>query len=145
MTKKLIGLYQLITGVFGLVLILFSAMTKGAELFQSQNAIVLIVVGVLLFGLLAWAGYGLLNDIKKAKLYSMFLQAIQIIYIAIPGMLYKFTSAGFISLGFKQGNFALDLSFQPIHFDITSNTLNQQVYAVYIIPIIILFGLIKMK
>ncbi len=145
MTKKLIGLYQLITGVFGVVLILLNIISKGSSLLKNQQSIVVVIVGLLLFGLLTWAGYGLLNGMRNARKYSLFLQAIQIVHVAIPGMIYKFTSAGFISLGLKQGSFAFDLSLEPIHFEITSNVLNEQVYAIYLLPAIILYGLIKMK
>ena len=83
MTRKIIGLYQLITGVFGVILILFNAMAKSGSIFKSQQAIIVLIIGLLFFGLLTWSGYGLLNNLRNARKYSMFLQAVQIPWIAM--------------------------------------------------------------
>lgn len=145
MTKKNIGIVQLITGIFGVIYVLFSALMQGSAVIKSQQAIMVIVVGTLLYGLLAWAGYALLYNLKNAKRYSMFLQAIQIPQLAITGILYKFTSTGFISLGFIKGKPNFDFSLQLIQFEISPNLLSEQTYAIYIIPLIMLYALIRMK
>lgn len=145
MTRKIIGLYQLITGVFGVILILFNAMAKSGFIFKSQQAIIVLIIGLLFFGLLTWSGYGLLNNLRNARKYSMFLQAIQIPWIAIKGLVFNLSAAGFVSIGWFKGKSAIELSLQPIHFDLSSNPLGEQTFMFYIIPAIILYGLIKMK
>jgi hypothetical protein len=140
MTKKIIGLYQLITGVFGVFLILLS-------LFKDVNKDLLtqIFAGVILYGLLAWAGYGLLNKGKEALKYSKILQALQIVSFTISGTLYKFTAAGFIALGIKNGAFTWGIAGQPIDFALTTVPGNNFSIIIYVLPIILLYGLTKVK
>ncbi len=145
MTKRLIGLYQLITGIFGVILLLYSAYSKGSAALRSQSFLILIIVGVLLYGLLAWSGYGLLNNLKNARRYSMLLQAFQVPFVGISGILYKFSAAGFIYLGLKNGKFVFDLSVQPINFEISANAANNSVFMLCLIPAVLLYGLSKVK
>ena len=114
MTRKIIGLYQLITGVFGVILILFNAMSKSSAIFKSQQAIVVLIIGLLFFGLLTWSGYGLLNNLKNARKYSMFLQAVQIPWIAIKGLVFNLSAAGFIALGWFNNKAAIEISLEPM-------------------------------
>ena len=145
MTKKIIGLYELITGIFGVILILANYLTKGKAVFSSAQVIQQIILGVLLFGFLAYAGYGLLNNLKNARRYSMALQAFQIPLFYFSGLIYKFTAAGFFSVGLQNGKFAFNWSFQPIDFIVASNSTDTRMYMIYIVPIIILYGLSKVK
>jgi hypothetical protein len=67
MTKKIIGLYQLITGVMGAIIIFASLLnTSAAKVALPQK-----VAGVVLFGLLAWAGYGLINKKREMHLSTL--------------------------------------------------------------------------
>jgi hypothetical protein len=145
MVKKLIGLYQLITGIFGIIIIVVNYLGKNTELINSEILSSQVVTGVLLYGLLAWMGYGLLNDYSKAKTFSIFLQTIQIPIIFSEGVIYKFTSAGYISIGISNNEFAYRAALQPIDFSILTNSGTERIYMVYLIPVILLIGLIKSK
>jgi hypothetical protein len=141
MTKKIIGLYQLITGVFGAILVI-------ASLLSSDNFAAVImqkVAGVALFAFLAWAGYGLINQKKNALKYSKLLQALQMVSFTFGGTLYKFTAAGFIALGIKNGQFTYGLSLRPIDFAIAQVPGNDFAFIIYVFPIIILLALLQLK
>ena len=56
MTKKIIGLFQLITGIFGSVIVLANLFSKGFDIDTLSAILPQILAGVVLFGLLAWAG-----------------------------------------------------------------------------------------
>jgi hypothetical protein len=145
MTKKLIGLYELITGIFGVLLILVNYLTKGREVITSEGVIQQIVLGVILFGFVGYAGYGLLNQKKNALRYSMILQAFQIPFVYTSSIIYKFTAAGFLAIGVKNGSFSFLKSFQPIDFIISSNPGADQLYMIYLVPLILLIALIRIK
>ena len=145
MNRKIVGLYQLITGIFGAVLILFSAINKGSNVFQNQQFLIQIIVGILLYGLFAWSGYGLLNHVKNAKRYSMFLQAVQIPYVAISGFLYQFSASSFLAIGLKNSHFAFNSTVEPIAFAINANPGNKSFIMIYIVPVLLLYMLSKIK
>lgn len=145
MTKKLIGLYELITGVFGVLLILVNYLTKGRDVITSEGIVQQIVLGVVLFGFVAYAGYGLLNQKKNALRYSMILQAFQIPLVYTSSIIYKFTAAGFLAIGIKNGSLSFLKSLQPIDFIISSNHGPDQLYMFYIVPLILLVALIRIK
>jgi hypothetical protein len=141
MTKKIIGLYQLITGVFGAIIILANILSTGLN----SGVLPQIIAGVVLYGLLAWTGYGLLNDLKNALKYSRLIQSLQIVSFTIGGTLYKFTASAFIAFGIKNGHFTYGIGLQPIDFAITSVPGNDFVLIIYLVPIILLWGLMKIK
>ncbi len=145
MTKKLIGLYELITGIFGVLLILVNYLTKGKEVITTQGVIQQIILGVVLYGFVAYAGYGLLNQKKNALRYSMALQAFQIPMIYTSSIIYKFTAAGFVAIGIKNGSLSFLKSLQPIDFIISSNHSTDQLYMIYIVPLILLIALFRIK
>lgn len=145
MTKKLIGLYQLITGIFGVILILFNYLSKGKAVLASEGVIQQIFLGVILYGFLAYAGYGLLNRKKNALRFSKALQAFQIPLIYTSTIIYKFTAAGFLALGIKNGKFALNYNVQPIDFIVNTNHSADQMYMLYVLPVVFLVLLIRIK
>lgn len=144
MTKKLIGLYQLISGVFGLIFITFSAIS-GSVALQGKNILLPVVVGVLLSGLMAWSGYALLNNLKKARQYSMFLQAVQVPFIAFSGFFFKFSLANFLYVGWINGSLDYRVSVSVVDFGISTNAAGHSIAMVCVLPIILLIGLIRMK
>lgn len=144
MTRKIVGLYELITGVFGVILILASFLTKGKAA-GFESVFLQLILGVILYAFLAYAGYGLLNGLRNAKRYSLALQAFQIPLLFMPAYIYKFSAAAFLAVGIKNGQFNYVGSVRPIDYAISMNPTNDVVYMVYIIPIIILLALIKSK
>lgn len=145
MTKKLIGLYQLITGVFGVLLIAFNYFTKKNVDITSGIIMLQIVVGILFYGTIAWAGYGLLNKLRNAKKISLLMQALQIPAVAFSGLLYKATAGAFFAVGIENGKFAFNLDLSVIDFLITPNYANERFIMIYLVPVLILYGLSKTK
>jgi len=144
MNRKLIGLYQLITGIFGVIIILANYLTKSSCI-RSLNLVLLqVVLGVLVFSSLAWAGYAILNNVKNSKQISMALQAFQIPTFAISGILYKFSAAAFLSSGFNNGKTVLDFTIKPIDFMVTSNSAGESYFIIYLIPVLLIYGLSKL-
>ena len=145
MTKKIIGLFQLITGIFGVVIILANLFSKGFNLNSTSVILPQILAGVVLFGLLGWAGYGLLNKTRNAVRYSRILQALQIISFSLGGSMYKFTAAAFIVFGIKNGKFTYGIGDKIVDFTIGNVSNNDTFVVFYVVPIIILWGLINIK
>jgi len=141
MTKRIIGLYQLITGIFGAVFIPFSYYSKGF------NAALLpqVIAGVVLFGLVGWAGYGIINKRKNAVKYSKILQALQIVSFTLSGTVYRFTAGAFIVFGLKNGSFTYGIGSQVVDFALANTSSNDTTIVFYLIPIVLLIGLIKLK
>jgi hypothetical protein len=138
-------LYQLITGIFGVILILFNYISKGKAVLTSEGVIQQIFLGVILYAFLAYAGYGLLNRKKNALRFSKALQAFQIPMVYTSSIIYKFTAAGFFALGFKNGSFAFNYTVQPIDFIVSTNHTPNQMYMIYILPVIFLILLMRIK
>lgn len=146
MNKKLIGLYQLITGVFGVILVIYTYLLSSQKAVMSSQSVVLqIVLGVLFYGLLAWSGYALLNNLRNAKRYSMMLQALQIPLIAGANFIYKISASAFFAVGIRNGKLDFMYSLQPIDFVVSGNPSSERLVMVYLIPIIILYGLSRIK
>lgn len=141
MTKKIIGLYQLITGIFGGVIVITSLFSHGYQ----PELLPQTVAGVILFSLLAWAGYGLLNNLKNALKYSRILQALQIIAFSLSGTIYKFTAAAFVWFGINNSKFNYGIGDQFTHFEIANTKSTDTSITIYVIPIIILYALIRLK
>jgi hypothetical protein len=145
MAKRFVGIYQLVTGLFGLLIVLLNYFGKNAAIMNSQTITSQVFTGVLLYGLLAWMGYGLYNEYPKARIVSIVLQGMQIPVIFSSGIMFKFTSSGFLSVGIKNGSFSFSHTLQPVDFCILSNYGSERIYMVYIIPIVFLLVLIKNK
>lgn len=144
MLKQIIGLYQLITGLFGFIFVLASALVNQnlamMRLVQGQ-----VFAGVILFGLLAWTGWGILNSTDKSIVYSKVLQSLQIFSFSISGTLYKFSAGAFISFGYANGGLIKHISLMPIDFALVSGIDNSFSLVIYLVPVLILIALFKIK
>lgn len=140
MKNKLIGLYELITGIFGVILLL----VKIGDAFKSINIFATFLLGIILFGGTAYAGYALLNKLKNGSKYSIWSQALQTISFTYGGVQYLFTGSAFLEFIIKNG---IDFQFKltPIAFNISrvSPQLPLEI-KLFIIPIILLL-LLTMK
>ena len=97
MKEKLIGLYQLITGIFGAILLAFSI----PKAIKVPEMLPLYLLGLALFVGVAYAGYALLNKLKHAVTISIWAQALQILGFSYSGVQYLFTGSAFLSLAYK--------------------------------------------
>ena len=142
MKKKLIGLYELISGIFGVILLIASSVKKidSVELFFQ------LLLGVLMFAGVAYAGNGLLNNKKRGVKHSKIAQAFQILAIQVSGMFYKFTGAAFLAITYtKTTGVKLLTSAQPIDYTISKIAQTDLKITLYILPIILLLLLLKEK
>lgn len=145
MIRLAIGLYQIITGFFGVVLIILSYYSNAALFSESQLVLNQVILGFFLYAIIAWAGFGMIKNQTKAKSVSLFLQAIQIPIIYSGTVIYKFTTAGFLSIGIKNNNFSFIYKLQPIDFTISTNYSGETVYMVYLVPLVFFILLIKLN
>ncbi len=135
MKRKLIGLYELITGVFGFILV-FSNIGKvlsDMELFFS------FILGLILFGGLTFSGYALINKIKGGYRYSLLLQGLQSVSFVYSGVYYLFSGSAFMAVSYSLGQWSFEYQLSPIAYSVTkvSQGLSTEVN-IYIVPIIIL-------
>ena len=135
MKIKLIGLYQLITGVFGFILIAANI----TKVFKSIDVLFTFLVGLLLFAGVAYSGYALLNSLKNAVKYSIWAQALQIISVTAGGIQYLFTGSAFLFVLFSKSNITIKSQIEPIAYNISdvSDFLPFE-FRLYLIPIILI-------
>lgn len=140
MKKKLIGLYELISGIFGVILLIASSIKKidSVELFFQA------LLGVIMFAGVAYAGNGLLNNKKRGVKHSIIAQAFQILAFQVSGMFYKFSGAAFFAVTYtKSTGIKLFTSLQPVDYTISKITSTDIRLTIYILPIIFLLLLLK--
>jgi hypothetical protein len=139
--RKAIGIFQLVTGLFGIIILVFNAFALGVEVYN-QNAFMLqLFLGVFLYGSLAWAGYSLINNYKKAFRMSVSIQLIQIPAFAIEGLYYKFSASAFLFAGYGK-EFFFKAGLKPIDYALSANQMNEHFFGIYIFPLVLFIILI---
>jgi hypothetical protein len=118
MKIKIIGIYQLITGIFGMLLILLSI----AKAIENKEIRFIVFLGLVLFFGLAFCGYALLKDFKNAVKYSIVAQIVQIFSIVFNGSVYLFTGSAFISLVIKSTCININYQMLPIAYKVSTAT-----------------------
>lgn len=131
MKEKIIGLYQLITGIFGVILLVFNIQ----NVLSSFSLIFLMVIGLLLFAATAYAGYALINNLKNGVKYSIILQAIQSVGFIFGGLQYKFTCSAFLALAFGSGKI-FQFQISPLAFSISYAPETSANLIIYLIPLL---------
>lgn len=132
MKHKLIGLYQLITGIFGFIFILVE-ITKA---FKSVSFFFTFLIGLLLFAGVAYTGYALINSLKNAVKYSILAQALQVVSFTVGGIQYLFSASNYVYL-LLQNNITIQFQDKIIEYNISavSDLLPTEV-RIYIIPLL---------
>jgi hypothetical protein len=136
MKVKLIGLYELITGLFGVILLLFKLFSNFNSFFTNLSIFFSFFLGIILFAGLAYAGYALLNDLKNGHKYSLYSQILQVVAIKAGTIQYLYSGAAFLFLNFQQG---INLKFQMTVIDYGVYKLVAPVPAsisIYIVPLV---------
>ncbi len=135
MKIKLIGLYQLITGIFGFILIAVNI----TKVFKSVDVFFTFLIGLLLFAGVAYSGYALLNSLKNAVKYSIWAQALQVISFTTGGVQYLFTGSAFLFVQFTKSNIELKSQIEPIAYNISDvSGLIPFEFRIYLIPIVLI-------
>ena len=139
MKNKLIGLYELITGVFGVILLLF----KIGDIIEYRQLIFTWSLGVVLFAGVAYAGYALLNKHKNAEKYSIWAQALQIISFTYGNVQYLFTGSAFLGVVFGHG-VRLQTQLRPIDYTISGNIASSPIeITIFILPVLLVILLAR--
>lgn len=141
MKNKLIGLYQLVTGIYGAILCLYELIIQFGD--DKQDVEFIQLLGIVLFAGVAYAGYALLNKIRDAKKWSIIAQAVQTVSISTGSFVYLFTASAFASLVFPSDKF-IHTQVQTIAFEIGSYGASQEIH-IYFMPIVLLVLLFSKK
>ena len=141
MKNKLIGIYELITGIFGTVLVVFITLQK---IFLKETQVLpSAFLGLILFLGVAFSGYGLIKEKKYGRKYSLWLQALQTISFTFNGIQYIFTGSAFLALVFDNGiHLQTKLALVDYNIDRVSILFPFEL-KIYILPVILLLLLIK--
>ncbi len=143
--KKAIGIYQLITGIFGIIILIANTIALGPSYYNEQIVMLQLILGIFLYGSLAWAGYSLVYEYQKAFKMSVSIQVIQIPVFEIKGLLYKFSASAFLFFGISEGRLIFHSTIKPIDFAMTTNLGHEHLYGIYLVPLFILILLIRLK
>jgi hypothetical protein len=132
MKHKIIGLYQLITGIFGFIFILIQ-ITKALT---SIHVFFTFLVGLLLFAGVAYSGYALLNSLKNGVKYSLLSQALQVVSFTAGGIQYLFSASNYIYL-LVQNKVSLEFHDKIIEYNISRvSDLFPFEIRIYLIPLL---------
>lgn len=134
MKHKLIGLYQLITGIFGFILIAANI----NKVFKSAETFISFILGLLLFAGVAYSGYALLNSFRNAVKYSILAQTLQVISFTAGNIQYLFSGSAFLFILFK-GNIIIKSQIEPIAYNISRvSDLVHAELRIFLIPILLI-------
>ena len=135
MKQKIIGLYQLITGIFGVILLLFSV----SAILENPGRIFTYVLGLLLFSGVAYSGYALINNFKNGVKYSIIAQALQVISITFIGIRYLFTGSAFLAIVIGEG-IHIKSQIAPIAYSISLvSPFESFEIKIFVVPVILIF------
>lgn len=141
MKYKLIGIYELVTGIFGAVLLIFITLQKILE--KSTQVLPSALLGLLLFLGLAFSGYGLIKKKKYGRKYSLWLQGLQIIGFTFNSIQYIFTTSAFLALVIDSTiHVQTKLALIDYNIDRVSVLFPLEI-RIYILPVILLLLLLK--
>jgi len=143
MKYKLIGIYELITGAAGFVLIIISFIR---EIILNESVVYAsFFLGIILFSLLGYSGYALIKGKKHGRKYSIALQALQIFGFTYAGTKYVFCASAFFSF----------IINNRLHFKISPDVIAYSIEKVpemvpfelriYILPVIILLLMLSRR
>jgi hypothetical protein len=99
MKYRLIGIYEIFTGTFGVLLVLM----HGGRVVQDKSVAFGLVVGVALFAGLAGAGYMLMKKEKEAVKFSLWAQVLQVAGLTFNGTQYIFSGSAFLYVVIRDG------------------------------------------
>jgi hypothetical protein len=133
MKNKIIGVFQLVTGIFGILLILINI----GKALENKEIRFTIFLGLVLFFGLAFCGYALLKGQKNAVKYSIVAQAIQILGMVYNGSQYLFTGSAFLALVIKSNGVNFNYQMLPISYNISkvSTALPFEMH-VFLVPLV---------
>ncbi|MBN1598829.1 MAG: hypothetical protein JW894_11090 [Bacteroidales bacterium] len=134
MKNRLIGLYELITGIFGVLVLLVEI----KQALNSVNQFFSFILGIILFAGTAYAGYALINNLRNGYKYSVISQSLQSIGITYSFYRYLFTGSAFLSVVIND-SVGILYKIQPIAYKIYKLQEPASIEVrIFIIPLILL-------
>lgn len=140
MKNKIIGLYQLATGIYGAIYVLYEIIV--AIIDKKPDIPLTNLLGMLLFVGVAYAGYAMLNKVKRAVTWSIIAQLVQIVSFATTTFEYSFSGSAYLSLKIPS-KLLIDTRIEAIDYYIGSSGQTDQVVHIYIVPIILVLLMIN--
>ena len=135
---RLIALYEMITGVFGVILIISSVASKGTDW---NKAIVLL--GIVIYAFIAYSGYALMyQPVRGAKL-SAIAQAVQAIKLSFEGFTWVSTASAYVFIGYSEKGINLLMDVKVIDFYV--GNIGKQEINIYLVPLILIILLLWKK
>jgi len=136
MKHQLIGIYQIITGIFGALLILLNI----GKAFEHQEVAFTVFLGLMLFAGFIYSGYALFKGLKNGVKYSIIAHAMQSVGIIFSGTQYLFTASSYIFFIFKSGSIKFNYQLMPIGYNISeiSKSIPFEL-KIFIVPIIFIY------
>lgn len=139
---KLIGIYQIITGIFGVLLIIINL----GKVLHNKEVFFTVFLGIVLFAGVIYAGYALFTDQKNAVKYSIIAQSMQSIGVIYNGTQYHFTGAAFCSFVYRPPNYSFSYQLSPIGYNISE--VSQSIpfeMTIFFVPLILVLLLVIKK
>jgi hypothetical protein len=138
MKYRLIGLYEIFTGIFGTLMVLLHS----GRVATDKSAVFGLVVGVFLYAGLAIAGYLLMNKGKEAVKLSLWAQVVQVFGITYNGTQYLFSAAAFLYLQILHG-FRLQVEDKLVNFNFSAvSEYFPPEIRIYILPLFLIAWLV---
>jgi hypothetical protein len=138
MKYRLIGIYELFIGIFGVLLLLLNL----GRLFEDRSVSIPFFLGITLYIGLAAAGYLLMKQENQGIKYSVWVQILQSISITYAGKQYLFTASAYLAVVIQK-NIQLKAQIQPVNFNISEvSSLFPFELRIYIIPLLIIILLL---
>ncbi len=134
MKYRIVGLYEMFTGILGILLVLFQT----GKVAEDRTLLFTLVTGIILYSGLAAAGYALLNYGEKYEKYSFLVQALQLLSITYNGTQYLFIASAFFTIIIRNGvQFHIQLA--PVNYNIGEvSTLLPAEIKIFLFPILLI-------
>lgn len=134
MKYRLIGIYEIFTGVFGVLLLVLNF----GRVLEDKSMSFTLFVGLTLYIGLAAAGYFLLKQGQQGVKYSIWVQFLQSVSITLAGKQYLFTASAYLAVVVQKG-IHLKSQVQPVNYNISEvSTLLPFELQIFIVPLIII-------
>lgn len=139
-TFKWIGIYEVVSGMFGILLIIYAILVT-TEIVE-KKIVLMAVIGFLFYTLNVVAGVFLYQKRKIGIYLSIFAQILQLFSFSTETIKYTFCSGSFFGYGINNGIFSLKVELFYVEYVLTfSNNMNTY-FLVNFIPLTFLILLI---
>ncbi len=138
---KLIALYEMITGVFGVIIIITNLISQNLPWSNIK-----FIIGIVLYSFIAYSGYLLMYKPVSGVKVSLAAQIIQTIVIKIQGLLYGITASAYLYVSIGEKGTKLTSGFKIIDF-YPAVQASGDVWGmiIYIVPLILIVILLWKK